>query len=143
MDLREIVQNIVSELSTAPSFLYGRKSEINYSADNVAQTFVALIEPETGAFQRSSIGTLRDAYDTFIQFVGQIDPGEHADYRHPMIQQQMSIAKEFIRALDRSDYFLDLNANIPFVIIVDNYDLNVAGVEINLARLASLQPLDC
>lgn len=148
MDLRAEISNLVAQLSTEPGFLYGRKSEINIQGDDaiLLQTVgcVALIEPDQLGFTLDPVtGGLRDNYNTFIQFIIQNDTGEQANYRHPYVQRMRNMAAEFIGLLNDSELFDALNTNIPGYLVVDAYDFNVCGIEINLTQLTDLQPRLC
>jgi hypothetical protein len=134
----------VLQLSGNPHFAYGRKSEINVQGDNLTFPAVILIEPDQFGFNISaSTGAVKDTYNVFIQFVDQVEALEDANYRHPVVESMRSLCAEFILALSDADIFQDLNTNIPGVLVVDSYDVNVAGIEINLANLTDIQPRPC
>lgn len=145
MDLREQIGVIVMGLTGSPQFVYARKSEANVILDNSASTAVILIEPDQFGFNIDpTTGMVRDAYNVFIQFVKVVDPmDEDANYRHPVVEEMRTLCAEFLQKLSQADIFRDLNPNIPGVLIVDEYDLNVAGIEINLAQLTDIYPRPC
>lgn len=144
MNLREQIGSIAQGLSSSPAFYYGRKSEINVQGDNMVLPAVILIEPDQFGFNLSpSTGAIKDTYNVFIQFVDQVDAMEDANYRHPVVEAMRTLCAEFLRELSDADIFLDLNTNIPGVLVVDTYDVNVAGIEINLANLTDIQPRPC
>lgn len=130
-------------LTGNPGFYYGRKSEINITGDNAKLPAVILIEPDQFGFNISPTGAIKDTYNVFIQFVDQVDAIEDANYRHPTVESMRTLCAEFIRELSEADIFLDFNQNIPGVLVVDMYDVNVAGIEINLAQLTDIQPRPC
>ena len=144
MNLREQIGSIVLGLTGNPNFMYGRKSEINIQGDNSRFPAVILIEPDQFGFNlNAATGTVRDTYNVFIQFVDQIDAIEDANYRHPTVESMRTLCAEFLQELSAADIFNDLNTNIPGVLVVDSYDVNVAGIEINLASLTDIQPRPC
>lgn len=144
MNLREQIGLIVSELPGVPNFVYGRKSEINISGDNAQFPAVVLIEPDQMGFNLdATTGGLKDTYNVFIQFIDQIEMGEDANYRHPVVEDMRTLAGTFIRRLSAADIFKDLNVNIPGILVVDTYDVNVAGIEINLAQLTDIYNRPC
>lgn len=144
MDLREQIGVIAMGLTGNPQFVYGRKSEVNIIMDNTGTAAVVLIEPDQFGFNlNTTTGVVRDSYNTFIQFIKQIEMGEDANYRHPVVEEMRTLCAEFIQKLNEADIFQDLNTNIPGVLVVDTYDVNVAGIEINLAQLTDIYPRPC
>lgn len=145
MDLRQQIGAIVMGLTGNPTFVYGRKSEVNVSGDNLSFPAVVLIEPDQFGFNlNQTTGVVRDTYNVFIQFIDVVDPlGEDANYRHPVVEAMRTLCAEFIQELSNADIFQDLNTNIPGVLVVDTYDVNVAGIEINLAQLTDVYPRPC
>lgn len=144
MNLREQIGTIAMALTGNPTFVYGRKSEINCSGDNFEFPAVVLIEPDQFGFSLNpNTGNVKDTYNVFIQFIDKIVPGEDANYRHPVVEAMRTLCAEFILKLSEADIFLDINANIPGVLVVDEYDVNVAGIEINIAQLTDIYPRPC
>ena len=145
MNLRDQIGSIVMGLTGNPQFVYGRKSEVNVIMDNYGKPAVVLIEPDQFGFNVNAItGSVRDTYNVFIQFIDVVDPmGEDANYRHPVVEAMRTLCAEFLQELSQTDIFQDINTNVPGVLIVDRYDLNVAGIEINLAQLTDIQPRPC
>jgi hypothetical protein len=144
VNLREQIGSIAMSLTGSPAFYYGRKSEINVQGDDMILPAVILIEPDQFGFSISPYsGAVKDTYNVFIQFVDQVTMGEDANYRHPVVEAMRTLCAEFILKLSEADIFEDLNTNIPGVLVVDTYDVNVAGIEINLARLTDLSPRPC
>lgn len=161
MDLREQIADIVSDLiyiplqgeknrdgtlkiAEAPNFLYGRKPEINVQGDNARFPAIILIEPDQFGFKFDSLtGNVQDRANVFIQFVNEIDEIEDANYRHPVVMKMKRLAIDFIQQLNRADIFEDLNPNIPGILVVDSYDVNVAGLELNFAQLTDIYPAEC
>lgn len=144
MNLREQIGSIALDLTGSPNFVYGRKSEINISGDNAVFPAVILIEPDQFGFNLNpTTGAVRDSYNVFIQFVDQVDMGEDANYRHPVVENMRTLCAEFLQKLSASEIFQDVNPNVPGVLVVDAYDVNVAGIEINLTQLTDIQPRSC
>lgn len=144
MDLREQIGVIAMGLTGSPNFIYGRKSDVNISGDNARLPAVVLIEPDQFGFTLNpNTGNIKDTYNVFIQFIDQIEMGEDTNYRHPTVEAMRTLCAEFILALSQADVFQDLNTNIPGVLVVDEYDVNVAGIEINLAQLTDIYPRPC
>lgn len=147
MNLEEQFRELVERMSPQPVFLYGRKHEINVSADNAAFAetgAIVLIEPDQmGFFKARATGTVRDRYNIFVQFIKPVVMGEDANYRSPTVEAMRTLAAKFIDLLDQSDIFGDLPENLPGFLLVDYYDANVAGIEINIAQLTDIYPRPC
>lgn len=152
MNLRDQIGSIVATLQVeneqgaivAPTFVYGRKSEVNISVDNIPGPYVILIEPDQfGFYLPPGSGSLRDTHNVFIQFVDGIVMGENADYRHPVVVAMKRLAAQFIYALAKSEVFQDFGPNIPGMLVVDTYDRNVAGIELNIGQLTDIYPIPC
>lgn len=146
MDLKARIQTIVGTIQTedpAPplAFRYGRKSDENINADSGTFPAVVLIEPDQFGFTVDpQSGQVRERANVFIQFITLCEMGDQAEARYDSLQLMRKYAAEFIFRLNATNLFQDLAVNYPAVAIVDTYDANVCGVEINLGNLTSTQP---
>ncbi|WP_207425989.1 hypothetical protein [Pedobacter sp. SYSU D00535] len=140
MNLVNAIQSIVATLTGEPHFTYQGKFEHNVKGDDkdYSTANVNLLELEQIGFKKnSSAGGLRDRFPIFIEFVKQVDQNLTAEERRPVIEEMRLLAAEFILAVDESDLFEELPETISGVVVIDRYDVNVAGVEINLVLIAN------
>lgn len=153
MNLKSVIASIVAELVYFNSddeivqvtFQYGRKMDNNINADNDTFPAVYLIEPDMPGFRVKQVdGNVADRWNVFIQFLTLMAPemGQQAAYREAAVEQMRTLAAQFLYRLSKSDYFEDITETIPAVLLVDYYDVNVTGIEINLASLTALQPIE-
>lgn len=152
MDFKQKINLMVDDLTGAPYFNYARKSEANIIFDDEPntdgtgedrsipiedrKTAVLLIEPDSFGWINDPVtGEINEYYDVHIQFVQQFEMGLMADMREPVIKYLKGLAKEFIYSMLNDEAFELYTTNIPAVPIIDYYDANLVGVEINIARL--------
>lgn len=142
-DLRNDIGAIASNLGA--TFYFGRKHEVNADGDNLNYPAIILLEPDSGAFTISpTSGGITDTNDTFIQFVTKVDEiSQFANYRYPEVEQMKALARSFVYELQRKDIWQAMNAINPWALIVDTYDVNVVGIELNLGRLTNIFPEPC
>lgn len=151
MNLRSQIESLVLQLTghenvyESPSFYYGREHEANVFADDVKFPLVVLIEPDQMGFNvNTTTGTIRDTYNVFIQFIDRKeDISQDANYRHETVEAMRTMAADFLRLLSNSDYFFDVNPNVNGVLLVDYYDANTQGIEINLTQLTDIYTRPC
>lgn len=143
MNLKSKIQTIVSSLGVA--FRYGTKYDENINADGGVFPAIILLEPDNGGFNLAPVGGLiRDQDNVFLQFIDIIRMGEQAGYREPDIEDMKSLAVRFINALNATNYFQDIPITaMKWVKIVDVYDANVVGIELNIPLLTDMQPRPC
>lgn len=125
-------------LTLSPNFYYGRKSDINIKGDNSAFPAIILIEPDDIGFTfNTGSGNIRDVDSVFIQFVDKVEMGQQAGERLSTIQAMRILAAQFVdQVVNHHDIKLMTATAQEFYVrgtlIVDYYDVNVAGIEINL-----------
>jgi hypothetical protein len=137
MTIKERIQYIAGTLVGEANFYYGRKSDINIIGDDASFPAICLIEPDDIGLVFSNIsGNLND-YDTcFIQFIDQVVMGEQAKDRLPVVDTMRTLAARFIDAVI-NDTEMSLRTTgdtyqIRGTLIVDQYDVNVAGIELQI-----------
>lgn len=145
MNLKSQIQSIVSQLPGSPSFYYGREHEANVEVDNIQFPVVVLIEPDQMGFNLNTTnGNVRDTYNIFIQFIDRMeDISQDANYRNTTVEAMRTLAAKFLQLLSNSDLFADVNPNVNGVLLVDYYDANSQGIEINLTQLTDIYPRPC
>lgn len=146
MRLDEQIAQVVSQMQKPPAFRYGRKADENINADNGAFPAIVLIEPDQFAFRVAPMnGSIYDRNNIFLQFLDKtpVGMGEQANNRKATIEAMKVLCVEFLRELNASNLFSSFNENVPGVPIIDYYDANVCGIEINIAQLTDTQPRPC
>lgn len=127
----------------APAFYYGRKFDMNIIADGATFPAVVLLEPDQFGFRVSAgTGQVFDSYNLFFQFLATtpVGLGEQANNREATIEQMRALAGLFIYRLNESNLFSGFNERVGGVVIVDYFDANVCGIEINITNLTDVQP---
>lgn len=143
MTIKDYIQSIVSECFPSASYHYGRNTDFNIDGDNTAGSVVLCIEPDQMFLNLSSLtGNVNDGYNLFVRFLELTTMGEQADSRVTAIANQKANAGLFLSQLSQDDVFIDLPAKIPCIAVIDAYDANWCGVEINLQNLQTIKPFD-
>lgn len=145
MSIKERIQELV--LTFSPNFYYGRKSDINIQGDNASFPAIILIEPDEIGFSVSTdYGTIKDTETCFVQFVDIVTMGEQAIDRVQVINDMRLLAATFVNSI-LSDPIIELQQagtiGIKGVLVVDKYDVNVAGIEIQLPLRLILPKVIC
>lgn len=125
-------------------YVYGRLQDFNIEGDNRPSPAVHIIEPDQEFLNVSSSGYANDGYNLFIRFVQlipEIGIAEQAITREEAIYNQKVAAAAYISALNDSDIFKEIPNPIRAVRVIEAYDGNWFGVEVNLTNLVTLQPL--
>jgi len=134
-------------LTITDNFYYGRKSDINIQADDFAFPAICLIEPdEIGFTVDTNVGNINDWDNVFIQFINKREMGNQASDRITAVNEQRDVAALFVdKVINHPDISVQLQGSklkVPGVLIVDTYDANVVGIEINLV-LSLTYPRGC
>lgn len=131
-------------LSLGVAYQYLRKSEENVSADDHAFPAIVFIEPDQGGWTNNQQGTIKRFTNCFFQFITLYeDMGDNATQRDGSIEDMKVLAERFIQRIISSDDFEVVTTDINFVTIIEKYDANVVGVEINIPKLIYTQPTPC
>lgn len=146
MTLSTYIESLAILTNPAATFQYARNTEFNIIGDDVQSPVILAIEPDQGFLNLSNVtGTVGDGYNLFIRFlelIPQIGIAEQAPTRDAAIQRQKEQAAKFIYTLSSEDKFKELTSPIPYVRVIEAYDGNWFGVEINLRNLEFIEPLD-
>lgn len=146
MNISQYIQSIVIQSQPLAHYEYGRNVDFNINGDNTPSEVVLCIEPDTQFLNLSTLsGTITDGYNLFIRFIQlipAIDIAEQAPTRVAAINTQKINAAQFVSELSNDDNFKDLFTPIPVVTVIEAYDGNWFGVEINLRNLETIQPLE-
>lgn len=141
-NLKDRIGTIV--LSLGVTYQYLRKSEENVSADNHSFPAIVFIEPDQGGWKNNQQGTIKRFTNCFFQFITLYeDMGDNATQRDGSIEEMKILAERFIQRIISSDDFEVVTTDINFVTIIEKYDANVVGVEINIPKLIYTEPTPC
>lgn len=151
MNIRDKIGSIA--LTLVDSYSYARKSEQNINADRIVFPNILFIEPDSFGFTPSLVsGNLRSYTNIFVQFTtrmpDQEDPvkdeiGRDANYRNAMIEEMRTLAAQFVQKILRDDDFENFVNDMPMIPVIEAYDANVFGVELQIPKLIHTFPLPC
>jgi hypothetical protein len=138
--IKQEIENIhcqMMDIYKGISFHYGRKFDINIQGDNKCFPAMILIEPDDIGFTVDMNNGNIKQYDTvFIQFVDIVPMAEQASDREDVVNSMRMVAADFVNRVINSKTLAVQSAggivNVRGTLIVDEYDVNVAGIEINL-----------
>lgn len=146
MNISQYIQSIVTQSLPNAHYEYGRNVDFNINGDDVPSDVVLCIEPDQQFLNLSPlVGTITDGYNLFIRFIQlipNIDIAEQAPTRVTAIDTQKKNAAQFIMDLSNDDLFKDLATPIQVVSVIEAYDGNWFGVEVNLKNLETIEPLE-
>lgn len=142
--ISQYIQTIAADVLPSYSYVYGRQNDVNIEGDNQPSPMVACIYPDQQFLNLSGLtGNTYDGYNLFIRFVEKLDNiAEQSPYYDAAVNRQKLAAANFIYRLSTDDIFQDLRTPIPIVAVIEAYDGNWFGVEINLINLQTIYPLD-
>jgi len=153
MNIRDKIGNLALNLDGVASFNYARKSEQNVSADDLCFPNILFIEPDSFGFIPSIVsGTLKSYTNIFIQFTTRMpysndehkdEIGRDANYRNAMIEEMKTLAAEFVQLILRDEAFENVVNDMPMIPVIEAYDANVFGVELQIPKLIHAFPLPC
>lgn len=150
-NLKDRIGNLVLSLKaiidgeeTAVGYRYLRKSEENVKGDYSAYPAIVFIEPDQGGWTNNQQGTFKRFTNCFFQFIT-IYPemGDDATQRDGYIESMKGLAERFIYQIINSEDFEVNISDFNFVTIVEKYDSNVVGIELNIPKLIYTQPTPC
>lgn len=139
MNLIDELKLLAGRLEGKPVFAYSGKYEHNVDGDDqdYSSGVVNVFEIEQFGFKRNRItGTMRQRYPIYIEFVVKADQELTATQRNFYIEDMKGLAAEYIELLDGSGLFEELPEVIDGIQVVNRYDVNTVGVELNLILVA-------
>jgi len=133
---------VVDQLNVA--YRYLRKSEENIAGDSSAYPAIVFIEPDQGGWVNNAQGTRKRFTNCFFQFL-KIYPemGDNASQRDDDIEEMKILAERFFNQIDRTDDFEMITTDFQFVTIIERYDVNTVGIEVNIPKLIYTYPTPC
>lgn len=140
--IKDYIQTIATEALPSYSYVYGRQNDVNIQGDNQSSPMVACIYPDQQFLNLIALtGNIYDGYNLFIRFVEKLDNiAEQSPYYDDAVNRQKFAAATFLSQLSADDNFKDLRTPIPIVAVIEAYDGNWFGVEINLSNLETIYP---
>ncbi len=146
MTISQYISAIALQADPLTHYEYGRNQDFNIEGDNTPSPVTLCIEPDQEFLNLSSLsGNVTDGYNLFVRFlqlIPAIGIAEQATSRDQAIYDQKKRAAKFISVLSENDLFVDLRNPIPVVRVIEAYDGNWFGVEINLSNLQTIYPFD-
>lgn len=143
MTISDYIQAIAAQVNPSGSYQYGRNTDFNINGDGTASPVILCIEPDQQFLNLSTLtGNIYDGYNLFIRFLT-LRPtiAEQAPDRVQAIADMKLLAASFISQLSNDDNFQDIPSRIPIIEVIDAYDGNYCGVEINLQNLQLINPV--
>lgn len=133
---------VTNQLGVA--YRYLRKSEENVAGDYSDYPAIVFIEPDQGGWANNQQGTIKRFTNCFFQFIVDYkDMGDNATQRDDKIESMKVLAERFINRIINDDDFEVNVADFNFITIVEKYDSNVVGIELNIPKLIYTQPTPC
>lgn len=143
MTIVDKIKEIAISLPGAPAFSYMGKYEHNANDSlDYSQSRVNLLEIEQPGFVLSPAGTLRRRYPVFIEFIKMADPDLTAEQRAGIVEEMLMLAERFIAAVSISDIDI-VGDTIQGITIINRYDQNVVGYELNIILLVGMPNTLC
>lgn len=143
MNLIDELKVLAGRLQGKPAFSYSGKYEHNVISDDqdYSSGVVNVFEIEQFGFKRNRFtGTTRQRFPLFIEFVVNADQELTATQRNFILEEMKEMAAEYIELIDGSGLFEELPDVIDGITVVNRYDVNVVGVELNLV-VVSKEPM--
>lgn len=149
-NLKDHIGNIVLSLTAnvndeeiPVAYRYLRKSEENVKGDYSAYPAIIFIEPDQGGWTNNQQGTIKRFTNCFFQFITTFEMAQDATVRDIAIEDMRKLAERFINRIINDEDFEVNVSDFNYITVIDKYDVNVVGIELNIPKLIYTQPTPC
>jgi hypothetical protein len=131
-----IIQEVVSDLTPKPEFIYGFKSWANLKADDKAFPIVILVEPITSDDTFHQGGLVDSSYPIFMLFLDRTELADTPEQHRVAVDAMRDLRRQFILRLKKKanangEHIFKSIDNVRTTDTFNELDANASGVGIN------------
>lgn len=125
------VRDIVEKMGEDVEYRFYNWAKLNVEMDTITKPAIVYILPPSGDFYVDSRRQeIRDFPEAQIAFLCSTEFDFESEENDALIEQMKRLCYKFIRAVNESGYFSQLNGKLPYQVLYDHLDENVTGVVI-------------
>lgn len=131
-----IIESVVNDLDSKPSFFYGQKGWVNLKADKPEFPAVMLIEPITSSDTFHQGGMVDSDYDVYMLFLDDSPLDDTPEQKRVVVDAMRALRREFILKLklvkdsSRTHVFKSIT-NVRTTDTYNELDRNASGVGVS------------
>lgn len=125
------VRDIVEKMGEDVEYRFYNWAKLNVEMDTITKPTIVYVLPPSGDFYVDSLRQeIRDFPEAQIAFLCSTEFDFESEENDALIEQMKRLCYKFIRAVNESGYFSQLNGKLPYQVLYDHLDENVTGVVI-------------
>lgn len=123
------IRSIVEKLGPDVEYRFMNWAQANVEMDKVVGPTIIYILPPSGDFY-FSWQEVKDYPEAQIAFVCSTEFDFESDENDALVEKMKRLCIRFVRALNESGYFAQIEGKLPYQVLYDHLDENVTGVVI-------------
>lgn len=123
------IRAIVDSLGQGVEYRFMNWAQANVEMDKVVGPTIIYILPPSGDFY-FSWQEVKDYPEAQIAFVCSTEFDFESDENDALVEEMKRLCIRFVRALNKSGYFAEIEGKLPYQVLYDHLDENVTGIVI-------------
>lgn len=125
------VRDIVEKMGEDVEYRFYNWAKLNVEMDTITKPTIVYVLPPSGDFYVDLYAReIRDFPEAQIAFLCSTEFDFESEENDALIEQMKRLCYKFIKAVNESGYFAQLNGKLPYQVLYDHLDENVTGVVI-------------
>lgn len=129
MTVEEKIKSVVDQMGI--NYIFENWTTANVVLDSSTFPVMLNVLPVSGKFNVGKT-QLKDCPNCMLAFLDKIELDANGIENDAVIERMKSLAKDFIKRMNSSGLFDYLEGEIPYSVVYDKLDVNVAGIVIEL-----------
>lgn len=123
------IRAIVESMDADVEYMFCNWAQANVGIDGITKPTVVYVLPANGTFD-VRWHQVKDKPETFIAFLSNTEFDFDGVKNDSIIEAMKRLAIGFVRALNQSGYFQQIEGDLPYQVLYDHLDQNVTGIVI-------------
>lgn len=125
------VRDIVEKMGEDVEYRFYNWAKLNVEMDTITKPTIVYVLPPSGDFYVDLYAQeIRDYPEAQIAFLCSTEFDFESEENDALIEQMKRLCYNFIKAVNESGYFSQLEGKLPYQVLYDHLDENVTGVVI-------------
>lgn len=125
------VRSIVEKMGEDVEYRFYNWAKLNVEMDTITKPTIVYVLPPSGNFYVDLYAReIRDYPEAQIAFLCSTEFDFESEENDALIEQMKRLCYKFIKAVNESGYFSQLEGKLPYQVLYDHLDENVTGVVI-------------
>lgn len=125
------IRQVVSSLGSGVSYMFCNWAQANADIDQIQSPTIVYVLPPSGNLS-FSWNEVKDFPEVQIAFLSNTEFDFDGSENDNIIEQMKRLCIRFIKSINESNLFEQIEGNVPYKVLYDHLDQNVTGIVITL-----------